>query len=279
VPGIHPRKVQVRRLDARDLDACLDLAEDRSWARESAKWRLLLELGGGYGIDGDGGLVGTVFLTEVARGMGVVGMLLVARRQGGCGLGRLLMEEALRAAGGASVFLYATEAGRPLYAKLGFRVVDTVTAYVGSYRQAGGSPRVRDLRTAGGGGLAALARLDRQAFGADRGTLLRYLFGFAERVVITAGGYAAAWRNLGAVHAGPLVADSVSTAKALLDAVFPEGTATARVDLHSHAAGALGGWLAARGLTARPPAPLMVRGQDLPGNRAMLLSPLMQALG
>jgi hypothetical protein len=115
----------------------------------------------------------------------------------------------------ATVFLYATEAGRPLYAKLGFRVVDTVTAYAGRYRREG----------------------------------------------------------------GPLVADSMTTAKALLDAVLPGGTATVRVDLHSDAAGALGCWLAERGLTARPPSPLMVRGQDLPGNRAMQLSPLMQALG
>lgn len=278
--GVNRRKVQVRCLDVRDLDACLDLAEDRSWARESAKWRLLLELGGGHGIDDPGGgLAGTVFLTEVAQGIGAVGMLLVARRHGGRGLGLRLMEEALGAAGGATVFLYATEAGRPLYAKLGFRVVDTVTAYAGSYRRAGGPPCAADLRAVGAGGLPALAQLDQQAFGANRSTLLRCLFSFAERVVTTAGGYAAAWRNLGTVHAGPLVADSMGTAKALLEVVLPEGTTTARVDLHSHAAGALGCWLAERGLTARPPSPLMVRGQELPGNRAMLLSPLMQALG
>jgi hypothetical protein len=127
--------------------------------------------------------------------------------------------------------------------------------------------------------LPTLTQLDQQAFGADRSTLLRRLVRFAERVVITAGGYVAAWRNLDTVHAGPLVADSMTTAKALLDAVLPGGTATVRVDLHSDAAGALGCWLAERGLTARPPSPLMVRGQDLPGNRAMQLSPLMQALG
>ncbi len=65
----------------------------------------------------------------------------------------------------------------------------------------------------------------------------------------------------------------------LLDVVLPEGIATARVDLHSRAAGALGRWLAERGLAPQRPSPLMVRGQDLPGNRATLLSPLMQALG
>lgn len=280
--GADARMVKVRRLDVADLEACLDLAEDRSWAREGAKWRLLLELGGGYGIDDPGGgLAGTVFLTEVAPGTGVVGMLLVDRRHGGQGLGRRLMEEALGAAGCTTVFLYATEAGRPLYAKLGFRVADEVTAYAGVFRRPGGRPPAVGVRAAGARDLPTLARLDRRAFGADRSGLLRRVLTFADRVVVTAGGFAAVWRNLDTVHAGPLVADSVSTVKALLDAGLAEteATATTRVDLHSHAAAALGGWLAGRGLTARPPAPLMVLGHGLPENRAMLLSPLMQALG
>ena len=270
----------MRRLDVRDLDACLDLAEDRSWAREEAKWRLLLELGGGYGLDGPGGgLAGCVFVTEVASGLVVVGMLLVARRHGGHGLGRRLMEEALGAAGGRTVFLYATEEGRPLYAKLGFRVVDEVIAHAGVFRQTGGDQPAVGVRPATAGDVPALARIDRQGFGVDRSLLLSRLPGFAGRTMIAAGGYAAAWDNLGVVHAGPLVADSVATARALLEAVLPSGTTMARVDLHSGATAALGDWLADRGLAPRPPSPLMVRGQDLPWNRGAVLSPVMQALG
>lgn len=264
----------------RDLDACLDLAGDRGWARESDKWRLLLELGGGYGVDEPrGGLAATVFLTQVAPGIGVVGMLLVVRRHGGRGLGRRLMEEALGAAGCATVFLYATEAGRRLYASLGFRVADELITHAGVFRRAGERPAAVAVRAAGAGDLPTLARLDQQAFGADRSAVLRHLPAFAERVAITAGGYAAVWRNLRVVHAGPLVADSMSTARALLEAVLPEATATVRVDLHAREAAALGGWLAERGLTARAPSPLMVRGRNLPWNLGMVLSPLMQALG
>lgn len=272
------RKVQVRRLDLRDLDACLDLAEDRSWGREEVKWRLLLELGGGYGLDdGHGGLAGCVFVTEVAPGLVAVGMLLVARRYGGHGLGRRLMEETLDAAGGRTVFLYATEDGHPLYVKLGFRVVDEVIAHAGVFRRAGGLESAAGPRVAAAADWPTITRFDRQAFGADRGTLLRRLFAFAGHVVIAASGYAATWDNLGLLHAGPLVADSVSTAKALLEAMLPSGMA--RVDLHSDAAAALGGWLAGRGLAPRAPSPLMVRGEDLPWDRTMVLSPVMQALG
>lgn len=132
---------------------------------------------------------------------------------------------------------------------------------------------------AGTGDLPTLTRLDQRAFGADRSGLLRRVVTFADRVVVTPGGYTAMWRNLDTMHAGPLVADSVSTAQSLLVAALAETTGPTRVDLHSDAASALGGWLTARGLTARPPGPLMVFGPSLPGNRSMLLSPLMQALG
>lgn len=219
----------MRRLGVRDLDACLDLAEDRRWGREDAKWRLLLELGGGYGIDApDGGLAGTVFHTEVAPGIGAIGMLVVARLHGGRGLGRRLMEAALAAADDTTVFLYATDAGRPLYAKLGFRVVDQVVPHTGVFRPSG-SQGPTAVRKATPADRPDLAELDRRAFGADRSNLLRRLPLFADRLVVGPDGYAATWDNLGTAHVGPMVADSAYTAHALLDAVLT-GSTTARVD-------------------------------------------------
>lgn len=268
----------MRPLGVRDLDACLDLAEDRRRGREDAKWRLLLELGGGKGIDTpNGGLAGTVFHTEVTPGIGAIGMLVVARRHGGRGLGRRLMEAALSAAGDTTVFLYATDAGRPLYGKLGFRVVDQLIPHTGVFRPSG-SPAPTGVRKATPADRPDLAELDRRAFGADRSDLLRRLPRFADRLVVSPNGYAATWDNLGTAHVGPMAADAAPTAHALLDAVLT-GTTTARVDLHSAAAPVLAGWLAARGLTAQRPSPLMVRGRDLPANRAVLYAPLMQALG
>ncbi|KAA8887928.1 GNAT family N-acetyltransferase [Nocardia colli] len=276
VPGIVAEEVLVRQLGVGDLPACLDLAADREWPREEVKWRLLLELGGGFGIDDPrGGLAATVFLTEVAPGIGAVGMLLVASRHGGRGLGRRLMEAALSTADCATVFLYATEAGRPLYTKLGFRVVDEVVSHTGVFTRGAHALGLPIDET---GDLSALASLDRRAFGADRSVLLRSVLGIADRVVVAEGGYVIAWRNLGTVQAGPLVADSIGTATALLDAVLPEG-GSARVDVGGGAVAELGGWLVERGLTARPPLPLMVLGVDLPGQRVMLRSPFAQALG
>jgi GNAT superfamily N-acetyltransferase len=50
-------------------------------------------------------------------------MVLVAARCEGRGLGRRIMAHAMARAGDAVLTLYATDRGRPLYERLGFRSV------------------------------------------------------------------------------------------------------------------------------------------------------------
>ena len=113
VPGVTVPPI--RRLGQADLPGCLALAADRQWAAEERKWSLLLRIGEVYGVDDPaGGLAGTVVLTRYGHRLAAVGMMLVASRHGRRGLGQALMTHAVRAAAGATVFLYATAQGRPL---------------------------------------------------------------------------------------------------------------------------------------------------------------------
>ena len=79
---------------------CAALAMDRGWWPERGKWSLLLAASDAFGIDApDGqGLAGTVILTRWGADCGGIGMMLIASRYGGQGLGRALMEHVLRAA-------------------------------------------------------------------------------------------------------------------------------------------------------------------------------------
>ena len=106
----------IRRLGADDLRACAALAVDRGWWPERAKWLLLLEASEAYGVDApDGqGLAGSVVLTRWGADVAAIGMMLTASRYGGQGLGRALMEHALRAAGeGTAVSLHAFSPSGP----------------------------------------------------------------------------------------------------------------------------------------------------------------------
>ncbi|CCH28816.1 N-acetyltransferase [Saccharothrix espanaensis DSM 44229] len=250
-----------------DLPACTALAVGRGWPPEEAKWAFLLRVGRGFGLfDGDR-LVGTTIATRFGDSHTAVSMVLVAESHGGRGLGRRVVEHALADAGTPEASLYATSFGKPLYEKLGFRSVERVAGHFGvlDVPPSGVSRPVVDR--------AGLVARDAAVFGADRSAMWAELFGFAERVVVSEGGFAAGWRNDGRLVVGPVVADSVEAAKALVADVADGGPA--RVDVTDPE---LAAWLSAHGMPARFEVDRMVRGPQ-GGDRRQLFAPVMQALG
>ncbi|MEU1617373.1 GNAT family N-acetyltransferase [Streptomyces sp. NPDC005722] len=286
----------VRRLTPADLPACSALAVSRGWGAEEHKWRFLLTHGTGYGVDApDGdGLAATTVLTRYEGGLAAVSMVLVAARYEGRGLGRRVMTHVLAEAGDDTVTLHATERGRPLYEKLGFRAIGTVVTHRGRFAAPApaataapsgpaGAPEPRPFTEAD---LPALLALDAEAFGADRSPLLRDLPRFAERVVVAAGedgaltGYAAAWLNADTLVVGPVVAGDAGTARRLVTAVARDAGTPVRLDLRTGTPDALDGWAAEHGVTPFFPNTLMVLGdRDLPGDEHRRHAPLMVALG
>jgi ribosomal protein S18 acetylase RimI-like enzyme len=224
MPASSVQYPPARRLGPADLAACVALAVSRGWAPERPKWALLLDASEAFGIDAPdgappdglpgappdalpgsppGGLAGAVVLTRWGPDLASVGMMLVAARHARRGLGRALMEQLLVAAGHATVTLYATDMGRPLYEKLGFKQVSRNLAVAGWFRPPrpvpdhstpGGlpgdtaAPAGSVIRAAAGADLAAILAVDRVAFGADRSAILTRLPGFAERILVLESG-------------------------------------------------------------------------------------------
>ena len=252
----------IRRLEPGDLKRCVALSIDRGWSPERSKWALLLEVSEAFGVDApDGrGLAGAVVLTRWGPDLASVGMMLVAARYGRRGLGRALMEHVIAEAGQATVTLFATDLGRPLYEKLGFQLVRRNVSFVGQFRPGsdGADARAGSRAPAGSAGypraaveadLPAILAADYAAFAADRSHVLRRLPGFADRIAVLAAhpdtddphqphhsdhpehsirGYAAAWRNTpSSTVIGPLVAPDAQAAEQLI------------LDLAAHARGSL----------------------------------------
>jgi GNAT superfamily N-acetyltransferase len=271
----------IRHLTPADLEACLVLAVDRGWAPEREKWRLLLEDSEAYGIDDPaGGLAGTVLLTRYGAAVAFVGMMLVASYHGRQGLGRRLMTHAVQQATPATVVLYATDLGRPLYERLGFRVVGSVTKYAGRFRGAA-SERSRAAVEAD---LPAVVALDATAFGAPRADLIATYFERAEQFRVSErdgrlSGFAAASRNVANTMIGPVVADDLGTARELIADVAAGVDGPVRLELDERRHG-LGSWAREHGLEPGDVNALMVHGdRPLPGDRARLIGPATLALG
>jgi predicted N-acetyltransferase YhbS len=280
----------VRELGPDDHGQCVALSIDRGWLPDRGKWSLLLEASEVYGIDApDGrGLAGVVVLTRWATDLAAIGMMLVAARYGRRGVGRALMEHAIAAAGPATITLFATEMGRPLYEKLGFQPVRRNVAFVGEFRarpsEAGpGAP----ARIATEADQPAILALDRSAFGADRSRILSRLPGFADRISVLEAadggpqilGYAAAWRNSPASTViGPLVAPDPEAAKHLVADLAAHAQGTLRLDLDPDRP-ELPAWADKHGLTPSGRTTVMAYG-DLPsrGTPDRLFAPISVAL-
>jgi hypothetical protein len=270
---------------------------DRGWSPERSKWSLLLAASEVFGVDApDGrGLAGAVVLTRWAADYASVGMMLVAGRYGRRGLGRALMEHLLRAAGeDATVTLFATDQGRPLYEKLGFEPVRRNVSFRGQFSAPSSSPAASSagVRGATEADLPSILALDRAAFGADRATILTRLPGFAERIVVLdadprtrqpgepgIAGYAAAWRNEPASTViGPLVAADGGAARRLVTELAVRAGMPVRLDLDPDRV-ELPGWAHARGLEPTGRTVVMAHGDLRPrGTPERLFSPISVAL-
>ena len=110
----------IQNLRVGDAGRCVLLSAAHGWDTTESQWRSILDLGSGFGIEEGGRLVAAVILTIFDEVLASVAMMVVAPEYGRRGMGRALMERTLDEAGDAAVFLYATQMGRDLYARVGF---------------------------------------------------------------------------------------------------------------------------------------------------------------
>lgn len=143
---------------------------------------------------------------------GWIGNLIVAKDLRGCGYGSRLMGRALDellASGIKTVWLTASEQGRPLYEKMGFREIDSVVRWRGTATGKGdrGGDQVR---------LDELVALDRAGWGDDRSDILAAV---AARgmVMWERGGFVAVQPCGGGFQMGPWTAVDAGVAEGLLD--------------------------------------------------------------
>jgi len=278
----------IRRLGPDDQRRCVALSIDRGWSPEETKWSLLLEEAEAFGVDApDGRLAGAVVLARYGPDLASVGMMLVAGRYARRGLGQALMTHLLAEAGRATVTLFATNAGKPLYTKLGFRVVRASASFVGGFRPVAGTARSASggagTRQATDADMRAILRVDKAAFGADRGYLLRRLPAFAERMRVLETddgitGYAAAWRNGNVTVIGPVVAASGAGARRLITDLAAEVGGPVRLDLDPDRP-ELPEWALNRGLEPVSRTAVMVHGAwPARGDHDRLFAPISVAL-
>jgi GNAT superfamily N-acetyltransferase len=272
----QPRQI-LRALRDSDLKAALVLSRAAGWNQTLESWRLTIGLarGGAFALEKSGRLVGTVStIAYPDGGFGWIGMMLVDSAERGRGLGRALLERAIVHLRGLGLrpALDATPLGEPLYRRQGFESLAEIARWSGEARPSAAS--VAGVRRLSVADLPHLFALDRAAFGAERGELLRGLqelpgsFALAHAGEFGAplGGYLCARPGARFTYVGPIVANDGAVAAALLRAALARCSGSpVGLDLPRRH-GEIEGLAAASGLRMERPLRRMAQPESSPGS-------------
>jgi GNAT superfamily N-acetyltransferase len=221
-------------LGADDAREGLLLSAEAHWNQNESDWRFFLTRGTVFGIrDADQRLIATAALLPYTSGNAWIGMVLVTQNWRRRGLATRLLDACLEAAAkqGLTTWLDATPAGATVYGPLGF----TPTLELRRLRFPGSVARTTTTaKLPANGRLDDLVARDCGAMGFDRGALLGELAGRLGSQLILHGGAIGLIRGgRTARHIGPLFADGVGSATALIETITQSETGPILIDVVS----------------------------------------------
>ena len=209
-----------------DISAGMRLKDIAGWNQTKEDWERFLqaEPEGCFAAEWNGRVVGTVTTIVYEGRFAWIGMVLVDPQLRGKGIGTALLQKAidhLDAKKVPCVKLDATPQGKPIYARLGFRIEYEVERH--SLTREASTQASLHIGSEGAQNLETLLEMDREAFGADRSALLRSVAGSAPELVCIARqggaveGFALGRKGSRADHLGPSVAKSASVAREVFE--------------------------------------------------------------
>lgn len=264
---LSPHIVRPMTSADRDLDGALALSQAVFWPYRRDDWKLALNIGHGLLAEVNGKIVGSTLWWSYGEAFATCGIIIVLPAMQGRGLGRALMENMLEATGDRALLLNATEEGHRLYESFGFSDTGTVhqhQAQLPDILTPFPAGPVRNMRASD---LPAIVKMDEQAFGAERASLIEAYSRIGTSAVIERNGVIegfAMCRPFGFGHAvGPVVAATAADAQWLIRHFMVEKAGGfLRIDTTGDSG--LGDWLTAQGLPEVGHVITMIRGQRLP---------------
>jgi len=225
--GSDPSGLDRRALRPDDAVSLVGLSGDAGWNQTEDDWRLMLELGEGFGYWQSETPVATALILPYGSQFAWLSMVLVAEAWRRQGLASRLTEVCLKRARalGLALRLDATDTGRAVYRRFGFTDQYTFTRFAAD-RPTVGNEATADVRTATVDDLDAIAAYDAASFGAGRKAVLTALLkgrsslGWVSDANDACAGFVLGRDGCRAIQFGPLVADDTPTAIALAAAAL-----------------------------------------------------------
>ncbi|KND62130.1 Histone acetyltransferase HPA2 and related acetyltransferase [Candidatus Burkholderia verschuerenii] len=244
-----------RAFTADDIPAAHGLSVAVQWPHRAEDWREMFDAGTGFVAEDAGVVIGTALCWKFGADRGTLGLVIVSSEQQGRGIGRKLMELVLEELGGRITFLHATEAGKPLYEKLGFAECGSIDQHQGPIGDVAAiaPPEGERLRAMTRDDLATVVELASRASGFDRSATIPALLesAHAQGIVLERDGAIVGFsllRRFGRGQViGPVVATDAIRAKSLITHWLAQH-AGAFVRMDVPAGTGINDWLASVGL-------------------------------
>jgi len=261
-------QIDFRPMGESDLSAAHALSCSVGWPHRLEDWQFALAVGEGIVACQGQRLVGTAMWWRYEGRQARIGLVTVDPAIQRAGIGRQMMNAIIERLAEPRIILNATEAGDPLYRRLGFSPVGTIIQHQGA---SFGAPLVplragERIRPLGRNDTERLIALDASAIGARRDKVIAELTRDGDAVILDDSGDTvgfAFFRRFGRGHViGPVVARDTAAARALVAHwIGLNAGMFLRVDVPGESG--LSDWLDDLGLARVSPVLTMVRGAPL----------------
>ena len=231
--------IQLSRLKEKDINDLIALSSKVGWNYDKQEIMTLLASGKAYGyLTEEKKVIACAAIIPYGSILASIGMVIVHPEYRGLGLARELVKTCMNQVSEDTTFmLIATEEGRPVYEKLGFKKYSHVTRLFCPALKTDSALSISEIKTMNKEDIQKVIEIDKQAFGDSRHVFLENRIGQAIKALVikneygTVDGYALLIQQSSNLVIGPVVAKNDQHALQLIQAIASNEKVGLRMDV------------------------------------------------
>ncbi|WP_439875574.1 GNAT family N-acetyltransferase [Bacillus mycoides] len=234
-------EIRVERLREEKIEDIVALSSYIGWDYSREEIETILNTGIVYGVVNEREeLIASAAIILYGETLASIGMVIVHRDYKGRGIGKIITDACVKSVSTqTSIMLIATDEGKILYEKLGFRAVSYVSKYIcnsynANYHCVGNEEYIVNYEERD---LEEIIQIDKDAFGTNREEFLKYRIIQSEQCIVTKDaqqnvlGYGISIQTPENKIIGPVVAKNDTMAMRMVHYLVREHNGKLRIDV------------------------------------------------
>ncbi|HDR8170690.1 TPA: GNAT family N-acetyltransferase [Bacillus thuringiensis] len=234
-------EMRVERLRKENIDDIVVLSSYIGWDYNRKEIETIFDSGIVYGVWNERKeLIASAAIILYGEKLASIGMVIVHPNYKGSGIGKAITNSCIMTVSAQTpIMLIATDEGKPLYEKLGFRAVSDVSKYIcnsynANHKYAGNEEYMMDYEE---GNLEEIIKIDEYAFGTNRKEFLKKRIIQSEQCIVVKGkeqnvlGYGLSVQTPENKIIGPVVAKNDAMAMRIVHHLARDHNGKLRIDV------------------------------------------------